>query len=103
MSDSLIAIQEQIAALQAQASEIKSREMADKISQIRELMTAYGITVDQIQGKTVKTASSKSSNPAPAKYAGPNGELWTGRGLSPKWMTALIAAGHDKNEYLISK
>lgn len=103
MSSSLIEIQAQIAALQAQESEIKSREMDEKIAQIREIMTAYGITIDQLKGKTTKVPSSKSSNPAQPKFTGPNGESWTGRGLTPKWMKSLIEAGHSKEEFLISK
>ena len=26
---------------------------------------------------------------------------WTGRGLTPKWMRALLDEGHDKSEFLI--
>jgi DNA-binding protein H-NS len=48
-------------------------------------------------------AGSKSSNPAPAKYKGPHDESWSGRGLAPKWLTALMADGHAKEEYLIVK
>lgn len=98
---SLIEIQAKIAALQAQAFEIKSREMTDKIAQIREIMKAYAITVDQIQGKSTKTTSSKSSNPAQPKFTGPNGESWTGRGLTPKWLKTLIEAGQSKEAYRI--
>ena len=100
---SLVDIQKQIAELQAQAEQIKARELNDKIAMIRETMSAYGITVAQLQGKPVKEAKVKSSNPAPAKYMGPNGETWSGRGLMPKWLNALTASGHSKDEYLISK
>lgn len=102
----LVDIQKQIAELQAKAAEIKSAEFAEKVLMIRETMTTYGITVEDIQGKAVKVprvAGSKSSNPAPVKYRGPNGEAWTGRGLAPKWMMALIDEGHTKDEYLINK
>ncbi len=103
---SLIDIHKQIAELQAQAAEIKSREFNEKLALIRETMVMYGITLEDLQGKAVKTpsqAGTKSANPAPAKYTGPNGESWTGRGLMPKWMTALVTQGHAKQEYLINK
>jgi len=99
-------IQQQIAELQAQAAEIKSREFNEKLNMIKETMATYGITLEDLQGKTAKAprqVGSKSVNPAPAKYAGPNGESWSGRGLMPKWMTALVAENHTKDEYLINK
>lgn len=99
----LIEIQAQIAALQAQATEIKSRELNEKISMIKETMAAYGITVEQLQNKPAKSVAVKSANPAQPKYTGPNGESWSGRGLMPKWMSALVAEGHSKEEYLINK
>jgi len=99
-------IQRQIAELQAQAAEIKSREFSEKLNMIKETMVTYGISLEDIQGKSAKESrqvGSKSTNPAPAKYTGPNGESWTGRGLMPKWMAALVAEGHQKDEYLINK
>ncbi len=103
---SLIDIQKQIAELQARADEIKTRGFNEKITMIKETMASYGITVEDLQGKPAKASKGtgiKSANPAPAKYRGPNDESWSGRGLAPKWLTALIAEGHAKEEYLINK
>lgn len=103
---SLIEIQSQIAALQAQAAEIKAHEFTEKLATIKEIMSAYGITIQDLEGKPAKTirqAGTKSANPAPAKYKGPNGELYSGRGIQPRWLSALVAAGHTKEEYLINK
>jgi len=103
---SLIDIQKKIAELQAQETEIKAREFNEKVAMIKETMASYGITLEDIQGKSAKTPraiSAKSANPAPAKYRGPNGESWSGRGLAPKWLTGLIAGGRAKDEYLINK
>lgn len=37
-----------------------------------------------------------------AKYRDPvTGDTWSGRGLSPKWLRAHIAAGRTKEEFLI--
>jgi DNA-binding protein H-NS len=35
------------------------------------------------------------------KYQGPNGETWTGRGLMPRWMAALVAEGKSKEDFAI--
>lgn len=111
----LIEIQSQIDKLQKQAAEIRSKEFAATVAEIQKLMTAYGITIKDLQspkgkakaGRPVKTAvvktakAKKTPTPVAAKYQGPNGETWSGRGLAPKWLTALISAGQSKESFLI--
>lgn len=36
-----------------------------------------------------------------AKYRGPNGEEWSGRGKPPKWMVPLLEAGAKKEDFLV--
>ncbi len=36
-----------------------------------------------------------------AKYRGPNGEEWAGRGRMPKWLAALEAEGRGREEFLV--
>ena len=39
-----------------------------------------------------------------AKYRGPNGETWSGRGLMQRWLVALVALvaqGKTKEEFAI--
>jgi DNA-binding protein H-NS len=36
-----------------------------------------------------------------AKYRGPNGEEWSGRGRMPNWLAALEAEGRKREEFLI--
>ena len=36
-----------------------------------------------------------------AKYRGPNGEEWSGRGRMPIWLAALEAEGRGREEFLI--
>lgn len=35
------------------------------------------------------------------RFRGPDGETWSGRGLRPKWLTALLADGHKLEEFAI--
>ena len=37
-----------------------------------------------------------------AKYRGPTGEEWSGRGREPGWLKALIAHGHSKDAYRVA-
>jgi DNA-binding protein H-NS len=77
-------------------------------------MAAFGITVKDIQSPSkskIKTAiSGKSVKPrgkatagatVAAKYKGPEGQTWTGRGLTPRWLKTLIDSGRAKEEFLI--
>ena len=36
-----------------------------------------------------------------AKYRGPNGEAWAGRGLTPRWLAELEGKGESREQYLI--
>lgn len=101
---SLIDIQSQIAKLQQQAEEIKAQEFQNAVQDIKAKMAAYGITVADLEAgksRARKSAGAKSGNPAPVKYRGPNGETWSGRGLMPRWLSALVAAGKSKQSFAV--
>jgi DNA-binding protein H-NS len=100
----LIDIQNQIALLQKQAEEIKSQEFNQTVQEILAKMTAFGITIADLDGGKgrARKAAVKTSNPAPAKYRGPNGETWSGRGLMPRWLAALVAQGQTKESFAIN-
>ena len=112
----LIDIQNQIEKLQKQANDIKAREFNTTVKDILAKMQAFGITLKDLQpprggarkGKT--TLSKKSSEKlgksrpgvsVPAKYCGPDGQTWSGRGLSPRWLASLVAEGRSKEDFVI--
>jgi DNA-binding protein H-NS len=100
----LIDIQNQIALLQKQAEEIKAQEFNQTVQEIKAKMAAFGITLADLDGgknRPRKAGAAKSGNPAPAKYRGPNGETWSGRGLMPRWLAALVAQGQSKESFAI--
>lgn len=115
----LVDIQSQIEKLQKQASDIRAKEFDKTIKDILSQMQAFGITLKDLQqamgkGRTGKAAgkraapkpaarkrSAKAGTPVAPKYRGPNGETWSGRGLMPKWLSALVAQGRSKQEFAI--
>ena len=116
----LVEIQSQIEKLQKQAAEIKTREFATTVQDIRAKMEAFGITLKDLQagksraskgkGKASnmgKSAPGKAKTKAKgvslvaAKYRGPNGESWSGRGLTPRWLSALLAQGRTKDDFAV--
>ena len=123
--DNLIEIQSQIEKLTKQASEIRAREFDKTVLDILAKMQAFGITLKDltpskprksIKGKAGKVAGPSESLPkggatkakrknagviVPDKFRGPNGEGWSGRGLTPRWLTALINQGKSKEDFVI--
>jgi DNA-binding protein H-NS len=115
--NSLVDIQLQIEKLQKQASEIKEREFDKTVLDIRAKMQAFGITVKDLQGPAGRKGRGKAKTSAQpkgtvakkkiagvavaAKFSGPNGETWSGRGLTPRWLSALLAQGRSKEEFAI--
>lgn len=70
------------------------------IAKIKELAASIdmGVELHELGKKT-----SRTSGKVPVKYRHPNdpGKTWTGRGMTPKWMLALLDKGHDRNEFLV--
>jgi DNA-binding protein H-NS len=117
----LIDIQSQIEKLQKQANEIKAKDFHATVKEILTKMQAFGITIKDLQSPkaakaskagrpakaksgAVKTAkvTRKSGTPVAAKFRGPNGETWSGRGLTPKWLTSLVAQGQSKESFAVT-
>jgi DNA-binding protein H-NS len=123
----LIDIQTQIEKLQKQAADIKSKDFQKTVQEIRAKMEAFGITLKDLQvtkrktrvakskakaaaakkpsakagKKAARKAGKKAGTTVAAKYRGPNGESWSGRGLTPKWMAALLAQGRKREDFAI--
>lgn len=117
--NNLMDIQGQIEKLQKQANDIKARDFDNTVQDILARMQAFGITVKdlapgkrrgtkgkakpQVPGKRAASATKKVSIPVPAKYLGPEGQTWSGRGLMPRWLSALVAQGQTKEEFAIKE
>ncbi|NBW78936.1 MAG: H-NS histone family protein [Betaproteobacteria bacterium] len=117
----LVDLQSQIEKLQKQASEIRSKEFDKTVAEILTQMQAFGITIKDLQAAQGKTRAGKGRGkgrpvgkkapaakkgtragiPVQAKFKGPNGETWSGRGLMPKWLSTLVASGRTKEDFAI--
>jgi DNA-binding protein H-NS len=91
----------QAQSLMAQAEQARKSELADAIAGIKEQMKQYGLTVADLGGASgAKKGKSKSN--APAKFKGPNGELWAGGpGRKPEWVRAVLASGKSIEDFRI--
>ncbi|TDQ41951.1 H-NS family nucleoid-associated regulatory protein [Tepidicella xavieri] len=92
----------QAQALMAQAEQVRKQELAQVIADIKTTMRQYGLTVEDLGVTPVRVRPAGRRTKAPAKYRGPNGELWSGGpGRKPEWVKAILAEGKDIEAYRI--
>lgn len=65
-----------------------------------------GLTMDEVlgsvrepDGRSPRKARRPQEGKVAAKFRGPSGEEWTGRGRTPKWLTALESTGRTRDEF----
>ncbi|MBK5205902.1 MAG: H-NS histone family protein [Polaromonas sp.] len=105
-------LQQQINEAEAKVNELRKKldeerkgERALAIAAARELIKAHGLTGSELGFSHKKSNAPVSSDKrivvAP-KYQDPDsGKTWTGRGKAPKWLAAQLAAGRNKQDFLI--
>lgn len=88
----------QIAKLQAQAEEARRTEIDNVIADIRQKITEYGLTAQDLGfAVAAKRGRPPKKAPLPAKYQDPkSGNTWSGRGKPPKWIV-----GKNRERFLI--
>ncbi|MGR9086943.1 MAG: H-NS histone family protein [Gammaproteobacteria bacterium] len=68
------------------------------IAQIKELAASIDLNIEILENEK---KSVRKGVKVPIKYRHPKDpeKTWTGRGVTPKWMRALIDAGHKPSEF----
>ena len=97
-------------------AEGKRREKMDDakaalLGEMEEKAAALGLSLKGlIQGSTAHTPATTSSGrkprkdagtPVAAKFRGPDGQEWSGRGRPPTWLVALEAEGKNREDFRI--
>ena len=94
---------EQRTEVERQIAETQRAERADAVSQVRSLMSQYGLTLADIGGKA--PAAPKRQGPTgkvAAKYRDTaTGQTWSGRGLQPNWLKAALATGKSLSDFAV--
>ncbi|MBK7720610.1 MAG: H-NS histone family protein [Giesbergeria sp.] len=73
-------------ALDQQINQARQQELAGAVSQVRALVTEFGLTAQDVFPSGRARSSSSGSKVAP-KYRDPaTGKTWTGRGKAPRWI-----------------
>jgi len=91
-----------LAARAQKALEDKQKESRRAvIAQIKELADSIGVTVTITDGD--RPVSYRRGGKVAPKYRNPHNpnQTWTGRGVKPRWLAALISEGRQAEEFLI--
>jgi DNA-binding protein H-NS len=105
-------LDQQINEYEAKLNELHKQRDAERkgerlhaIAAIKELIKTHGFSASELglSGKgPAKAPSGDKRNMVAPKYQDPaSGKTWTGRGKSPAWLAAHLAAGRDRQEFLI--
>ncbi|MDB5868650.1 MAG: histone family protein nucleoid-structuring protein [Polaromonas sp.] len=105
-------LQQQITDYETKLNELRKQQDAERksertqaIAATKELIKTHELTASELgfsgKGAAKRVTGDKRNSVAP-KYQDPtSGKTWTGRGKSPAWLSAELAAGRDKQEFLI--
>lgn len=82
--------------LEQQIKEARSRELADAVAKVRDLIAEFGLTAEDVFPPARSRSANAGAKVAP-KYRDPaSGQTWTGRGKPPKWI-----ADQDREKFAI--
>jgi len=121
MAKSYEQLQRQIAELQAEAEELRQKELGEVIARIRTAIDHYGISAADLGfgGKSARAVKSDASTPERkkpgrkpgAKTAGKSastvlyrdeaGRTWAGRGKRPQWLRDALISGRTLEDFKV--
>jgi len=98
--DQLMEIKQEI---DSEVESRKTKEIEVLRAKITESAHTLGVSVHELVGLHLpaKRETKHARGKQPAKYRGPNGEEWSGRGPAPRWMKVFLAKGKSKADFLI--
>lgn len=99
-------IEKEIQKLKEDARALAERHRGPALESILRAMREYDISPDDVASayrsanKTARKSGVKQT--VPPKYRDPaTGQTWTGRGRTPRWLTAAEEQGRHRDEFLI--
>jgi DNA-binding protein H-NS len=123
MTKTYVQIQKQIETLQREADKLKRKEIDDVIAKIKEAITVYELTADDLgfdakgvarrgtaarkrgrpaaKGKVAGKAGGKSRGAAAVKFRDEAGNTWGGRGPRPQWLRDALGAGKALQDFAV--
>jgi len=95
------------------AAELKRGEKLEEaklhlVTEFRAKASELGLSAEALisevnEAKRVPKAPATKDTKLEAKFRGPNGEEWSGRGRLPSWLSKFESAGRKRDEFSILK
>ena len=81
----------------------KDEARQETLQKLKQLAVAEGFSLDELVGKGQGGRRQRSDKgiKLKAKYVGPNGETYTGRGPTPKGLRTLERKGEKREKFLV--
>lgn len=93
------------AALHQEIASLQRAERIRAIDEILAIMAKHDLTVADLvatRAASAKAHTGKTGRKVAAKYRDPaSGATWSGRGLTPKWLSAKLAEGRAKEDFAV--
>ncbi|HEX5803457.1 MAG TPA: H-NS histone family protein [Azospira sp.] len=94
----------QRAELDRQIAAAQRAEKAEAIAAVKKLVADFSLTAEDCgfrqTGKAAKNNKAKAT--VTARFRGPNGETWSGRGRTPNWLATLEGQGQSRERFRIA-
>jgi DNA-binding protein H-NS len=102
--EKLVRLRDEVEAALSNRIAIERKDLQTKISALEAFQAprrVQAVTSPKAGTMAKRSHPAKGKKAAP-KYRGPNGELWAGRGLAPKWLVELEKKGKKRETFLIA-
>lgn len=87
--------------LDRQIDAARQAEQSRAIETVKSLIKKFQLSADDCGFKPQKVGA-KAKQAVPAKFRGPNGEAWSGRGRAPGWLASLESQGASRETFRIN-
>lgn len=83
----------------------KDEERGETLNALKALAQSKGYSLDELLGRGGSSGARRQRSDKGVKlkpkYVGPNGEIYTGRGPTPKWLKSLERKGEKREKFLV--
>src|SRR3954451_15021235 len=92
----------------AEAKRLEHLEEAKNaiVEEMRRKLEKLGMSLEEAlphSASSGRKPRSDAGSPLPVRYRSPNGDMWSGRGYPPKWITQLESEGHNREEFKVTE
>lgn len=94
----------QIEALEREANERRTALRNDAVKEAQRLIDEFKLVVSDFRFTNegpIRRFNLNKTRVVPDKYVGPEGQRWSGRGRTPRWVAELEAKGDSRDNYLV--